>query len=174
MSHPSAILRLSALLAAALLATSCAGYRLGPAKPAALAHVNVIAVPNAKNETLQPRIDTLVTNAIISRLSEDGTFRVALEGDADAVLEAKIVRIERRQLRSARFNQLRSRELGLRVIVEYRLVDLETGLILRAGSERGETSVFIDANYQNAERQAIPEAANRVASRIVTNISEGW
>ena len=85
-----------------------------------------------------------------------------------------ITDIERRQLRSARFNTLRTRELGLNLMVTYRLVDLRTQEVLRQGSARGETTVFIDANYQNAERQAIPEAAQRAAERIVSNLAEGW
>lgn len=161
-------------LAASLLFPSCAGYRVGPVKPEALQGVNTIAVPNVKNLTLEPRIDVHVTNAIISRMQEDGTYKVATQGSSDASLEVTITNIERRQLRSARFNTLRTRELGLLVSLDYRLVDLRSQEVIRQGTARGETTVFIDANYQNAERQAIPEAAQRAAERLVSNLSEGW
>lgn len=165
----------SALAFASLLfLPSCAGYRVGPVKSAQLQNVQTIAVPNVKNMTLEPRIDVHVTNAIISRLQEDGTYKVATQGNADAALEVTITNIERRQLRSARFNTLRTRELGLNLLLEYRLVDLRTQEVLRRGIARGVTTVFIDANYQNAERQALPEAAQRAAERLVSNLSEGW
>ena len=161
-------------LTSLLFLPSCAGYRVGPVKPAQLENVQTIAVPNVKNLTLEPRIDVHMTNAIISRMQEDGTYKVATQGNADASLEVTITEIQRRQLRSARFNTLRTRELGLNLMLTYRLVDLRTQEVLRQGSARGETTVFIDANYQNAERQAIPEAAERAAERLVSNLSEGW
>ena len=153
---------------------SCTGYRIGAVKPAALEGINTLSVPNVKNLTLEPRVDVYMTNAIISRLQEDGTYRVATKGGADAVLECTIMNITRRQLRSARFNTLRTRELGLSIVVSYKLVDLRTQAVLRRGSARGNTTIFIDANYQNAERQAVPEAAQRVADQLVSDISEGW
>jgi len=163
-----------ALIASAFILASCSGYQIGTPKPANMQHVRVIAVPNVKNDTLEPRIDVLLTNSIISRMQEDGTFETAREDKADAILQARILRIDRRQLRSARFNTLRSRELGVAIIVEYSVIDSTTQQLLRRGQVRGDTSVFIDANYQNAERQAFPEAADRAAAQIVSRISEGW
>lgn len=165
----------SALALVTLVAMpSCAGYRIGAVKPAALEGINTISVPNVKNLTLEPRVDVYMTNAIISRIQEDGTYRVATQSGADAVLECTIENITRRQLRSARFNTLRTRELGLSIVVSYKLVDLRTQAVLRRGNARGNTTIFIDANYQNAERQAVPEAAQRVADQLVSDISEGW
>jgi hypothetical protein len=162
------------LAATVLSLAACAGYRVGPAKPTAMQGVATLAVPNVKNNTLEPRVDVMLTNAIISRLQEDGTYRVAREGAADAVLEVTLVRLERRQLRSARFNTLRSRELGLVADLEYRVVDLRTQEVISTGSVRGDTTIFADANYQNAERQAMPEVARRAAERLVSRIAEGW
>ena len=36
--------------------------------------------PIVKNLTLEPRIDAHVTNAILSRLQEDGTYKVTKKG----------------------------------------------------------------------------------------------
>jgi len=158
----------------AIVATSCTGYHLGASKPAQMGDVHTLAVPNVKNLTLQPRIDVHFTNALISRLQEDGTYKVAREGAADAVVECTITKIERRQLRSARFNTLRSRELGLRVQVEYKVVDLRSQKLLQRGIVQGDTTVFADANFQNAERQALPEAATAAADTLVSRLAEGW
>ena len=161
-------------LAVMALFPSCAGYHIGGVKPAQLQGVQTIAVPNVKNLTLEPRVDVFVTNSIIARMQEDGTYKVANEGNADAKLEVSITNFDRRQLRSARFNTLRTRELGLSIGLEYRLVDLKTQEVLRRGTARGDTTVFIEGNHQNAERQALPEAAERAATRLVSNLSEGW
>ena len=80
----------------------------------------------------------------------------------------------RRQMRSARFNTLRTRELGLMLYLDFRLVDLRTQAVLRQGSVRGDTTIFIDSNYQAGEREALPEAAQRAADQLVSDLSEGW
>ena len=160
--------------AAAVFAVSCTGYHIGASKPARLANVHTIAVPNFKNMTLDPRIDVFFTNALISRMQEDGTYKVARSGAADAILECTITSMERRQLRSARFNTLRSRELGLRAMIEYKLIDAATQQVLVQGNVRGESTVFADANFQNAERQAVPEVASNAADSLVSRLSEGW
>ena len=160
--------------AVAVLAVSCTGYHIGASKPTRLRNVHTISVPNFKNQTLEPRIDVFFTNALISRMQEDGTYQVARSGAADAVLECTITSVERRQLRSARFNTLRSRELGLRAMVEYKLIDSATQEILAQGNVRGDSTVFADANFQNAERQAVPEVAADAADDLVSRLAEGW
>ena len=161
-------------LFALLFLPSCAGYRLGSVKPSAFRDIHTISVPTVKNRTLEPRIDAHVTNAIISRFQEDGTYKIATSGDADAALEVTILRFDRRQLRSARFNTLRTRELGLIMTLEYQFVNLHTQTLLKKGTVRGETTVFMDGNHQSGERQALPEAADRAADSLVSIISEGW
>lgn len=170
---PSSFLRL-ALTGLVVVLSSCAGYRVGAVKPAALQGINSIAVPNFKNETLEPRIDVLMTNSTIARFQEDGTFQVRSAGEADAVLEARITDLSRRQLRSARFNTLRSRELALVATIEYRLVDADSRLVLSQGTVRADTTIFTDANFQNAERQALPQVGERAAEALVSRLSEGW
>ena len=100
--HLPKLLRLLSAVTLALTFVGCAGYQLGSVKPVRLAHVDTIAIPTAKNETLEPRISTNVTNAVIKAVHNDGTFKVTTSENADAVLNLTIDDIERRQLRSAR------------------------------------------------------------------------
>jgi len=164
---------LSSLIAIPLFTVSCAGYRVGAVTPAYLSEVNTIHVPNFKNNTLEPRLDAIVTNAVIARLMDDGTLQVVNGDDPEVVLEGTITRVDRRQLRSARFDTLRSRELGFTLTVEYRLVDPVNQRVLATGIVRGDTRLFIDANIQGAERQAVPDAADQLAVDLVARVTEG-
>ena len=68
---------------------------MGPVKPGVLRDVHGIAVPTFENKTLLPRVEVLVTDSVIKQLQQDGTYRIADEGNADAVLKAEISEISR-------------------------------------------------------------------------------
>lgn len=176
MQRPSVrpFLRAALLLGIALSLPQCAGYRVGAVKPAEFDGINTIAVPTFKNDTLEQRIDTLVTGAVIKEFQNDGTYTIASTANADAILRGTIKTIDRNQLRSARFNTLRSRELRVRMEVEYVLEEAQTGLILDRGTVRGDTNIFLDPNFQLTERQAIYDMSIKLAADLVSRLAEGW
>lgn len=166
--------RASTAALSVLLLSQCAGYKLGSDKPGRLAHVRKIAVPTFRNLTLEPRSSVLVTNNVVRQLHIDGTYEVVDRKYADAVLNGTIRNFERRQLRSARNNTLRTRELELRLWVDYTVDDPVTGSTLVRGTVDGSTSVFLDPNFQLSERQAIDDTSRRVAEELVSRLAEGW
>ncbi|MES2706481.1 MAG: LptE family protein [Verrucomicrobiota bacterium] len=163
-----------AVSAAVLLLNSCAGYHLGSDKPAKMEKITTLAVPTFKNLTLEPRSSVLVTNNVIRLFQTDGTYKIVDSQDADAVLHGTIQKFQRRQLRSARNNTLRTRELELRLFVAYTVNDPVSGSTLSRGNISGSTSVFLDPNFQLSERQAIDDASSRVAEELVSRLTEGW
>ena len=81
------------LLGAALILLSlggCAGYHIGPVQPYYLRAVHSIAVPTFENKTLVPRIAVLVTDTVIKQFQQDGTYRIANDDQADAILKGEI------------------------------------------------------------------------------------
>lgn len=167
-------LKLLATVGLAAAMTSCAGYRLGADKPARFAHVQTLAVPVFKNHTLEPRSSVIITNNVIKQLQLDPTYKITDTKQADAILKGTILRFERRQLRGVKTNVLKSRELGIKLWIEYALEDARTGQTLMKGTAQGETSVFLDPNFQLTERQAIDEAARIASQEIVSKLTEGW
>ncbi len=161
-------------LACAVLGSSCAGYRLGSVKGAAMAHVDSIAVPTFANDTLEPRAQVLVTNEVIKHLQRDGTYRIAdPKRGGDAILHGKILNIERRQLRASRTDVLRTREIEIMLTLEFSLEDAETGAELDRGVVTGRTGVYLDPNFQLTERQAIQLAAEDAAESLASRLGEG-
>lgn len=168
-----------ALLAAALFA-GCAGYTVGPIKPTPMKNVQKVCVKNFKNETLEPRMSALLANALIKQIQADGTYEVTDEGRADAVITGVLNEIQRRPARSLRANFLQTREYVLYLRCRYTVTDIKTGAVLDARNAAGTTSFFVSspnlttADSNQDERQAIPLAAEDLAVRITSLVSEGW
>lgn len=175
----AAFAALPALLLSFVL-TGCAGYQMGSIKPTPMAHVNTLAVPNFKNNTLEPRSEVLLTNTLIKQIQQDGTYKITNEKDADAILECTLEEVERRPMRSVRGSVLLSREYELRLRIRYTVVDRRTGQDLMSRTVSGVTAFFVSgtnalsADVLQDERQALPLAMEDAAVRLVAQISEGW
>jgi hypothetical protein len=158
----------------------CAGYQIGPVKPKIMQGVQTIAVPTFRNETLEPRIEVLLASAVIKQIQQDGTYRVVRDNEADAILHGHLVEIRRRPARSVRGNVLQTREYTLELTVHYTIVNRVTGRELEVRNVVGTTSFFVSgsntiaADVTQDERQALPIAAEDLAVRLVSQISEGW
>lgn len=162
------------ILLLAFLLSGCAGYHLGPAKPAYLREIHSIAVPVFRNATLVPRIEVLVTGTVIKQFQQDGTFRIANEDNADATLKGEIVAVGRSPARSVRGNVLATTEFNLSVRVRYTLVGRDGKTIAGPSEAAGWTSFFVGSDVSTDERQALPLAAEQLAVQLVSQLSEGW
>ncbi|MDB6146848.1 MAG: hypothetical protein JWO45_512 [Spartobacteria bacterium] len=177
-----------AAVVACFYLSGCLGYQIGPVKPNYLSDVHTIAVPTFKNETLIPRIEVLVTDTVIKQVQQDGTYKIGNEGNADATLKAEISRISRSPARSVRGNVLATTEFNLSMRVKYRLVGRDGKTIGLPGEAVGTTSFFVGnsgitaqdsesgpvGDVTSDERQALPLAAEELATRLVSQLSEGW
>ena len=161
-------------IAVFLLLTGCLGYQVGPIKPKVLRDINAIAVPTFENKTLLPRVEVLVTDCVIKQLQQDGTYRVANENNADAVLKAEITEIDRTPARSLRGNVLATTEFNLTMHVRYKLETSSGTVLMPLAEVVGTTSFFVQADVTTDERQALPLAAEELANHLVTQLSEGW
>lgn len=166
------------LLGAALLLLSlggCAGYQIGSVQPYSLRNIHKISVPTFENKTLIPRISVLVTDSVIKQFQQDGTYRIVGDDKADAILKGEITRINRAPARSVRGNVLATTEFSLALRVRYSLVQRGSGRIISPPREVvGTTSFFVGPDITSDERQALPLAAEELAIRLVSQLSEGW
>ena len=164
----------SPAIAAFLLLTGCLGYNVGPVKPSVLRDVHTIAVPTFDNKTLLPRIEVLITDSVIKQLQQDGTYKIANENNADAVLKAEITEISRSPARSLRGNVLATTEFNLAMHVKYKLETPSGAVLMPSAEVVGTTSFFVGTDVITDERQALPLAAEELATHLVTQLSEGW
>lgn len=177
--------RILAVALAGLALGGCLGYRIGPAKPHYLEDVHTIAIPVFENKTLIPRIEALVTGTVIKQFQQDGTYKIGNADKADATLKAEISRVSRSPARSVVGNVLATSEFNLTMHVKYKLVGPDGKSLGPTGEVAGTTSFFVSSssmsNNQQVlgdvttdERQALPLAAEELAKRLVTQLSEGW
>lgn len=164
---------LASLLALAL--ASCAGYQLGGTKPAVLADVHTVSVPMFRNDTLHPRAEALATSAAADAFVQDGTYRLAARGEADAVLEGVIQKIEYAQLRATRLDTLRPEELQNVVTLGWTLRDgHDPNKVLATGTSVGSSRFFVDSNLQTSRHNALPDALQRATEAMVSRLADGY
>ena len=152
----------------------CAGYRLGDVKPNYLKEIRTIAIPTFRNGTFIPRIEMLVTNTVIKQFQQDGTFVIVNEDKADAVLRATVTAVSRAPARGVSGNVLATTEFNLGLAVSYTLVAKDGRSLVGPAAVGGVTSFFVGSDVTTEERQALPLAAEDLAVRLVSQLSEGW
>jgi len=186
-----------------LFLSGCAGYQFGDAKSASLAGIEKLHVPPFKNLTLEPRLSSLVTNAVLKDIQSDGTFQISTRSNCDAVLVGQIKQIKKSQLRADRTDTLKSQELSVYLTVEYYLEDPVSGARIGevAGGEKaadsnwgdsksddagfsksrqgvvvGEAIQFISPaeSFQVGERQDLALAAEDLSDKLVSQLANGW
>jgi outer membrane lipopolysaccharide assembly protein LptE/RlpB len=150
------------------------GYKLGEIRPTPMRTIRTLSVPNFKNMTYEPNVETLLADTLIKVLQQDGTYTIVDTNRADAILECTLRQIERRSVRSVQNNVLATAEFELVLEVTYIVIDRVTAATLLEGRVRGSTTFFSGNDLQTIERQAIPLAAQDVALQLSTQISEGW
>ena len=152
-----------------ILICGCWGYRVGTLLPG---HIQTVTVPNFKNSSGEPNIETPATNAVIDQINIDGTLKV-VDKNADALLEVEIVGYVLRPLRyDARE---RAREYRLTISVLATLTDLKEKRPLWTRKRiSGNNEFFVRGNLPATEREAIPDALEDLAHDIVEQVVEGW
>ena len=131
-------------------------------------------MPTFKNRTLVPRIEVLVTDTLIKQFQQDGTFEITSDDKADATLTGEISRIIRNPARSVRENVLATTEFSLALSVKFTLTARDGKPLAGPSEVTGTTSFFVSSDVTTDERQALPLATEDLATRLVTQLSEGW
>ena len=155
-----------------LLLHSCAGYKLGGAKPEKLSQVNSLSFSHFGNLTLEPRVSTLATNSFVDALAQDATYTIRKQAQADAHLIASVTTIDYQQHRSNRFDSLASDELRTTVNIDWQLK--QHGQILSKGTSSGTTTFFVGENLHLSRRNALPLAISRATQNMIISLSEGF
>jgi len=155
-----------------LLLTGCLGYRVGAVGDR---NFKSVSVPMFRNQTVTPQLEAQVSNAIIKRLQQDGTLRVENRETADVVLLGTLTRYRRTAIRATREDSGVPREYRVTITARVEVRDQRTGqIILKPTDFEGSAEVFIGADLQSADYQALPLAADDIARQVVARLVESW
>ncbi|MBI3582148.1 MAG: LptE family protein [Nitrospinae bacterium] len=111
-------LRAAFFLAVLFLAPSC-GYRLAGQENRLPETIRTIYVSIFVNDTKEPNLELLVTNAIIEKFKHDGRLGVASAKDADSVLSGTIEKYSLEPLVYDAYNNAAKYRLRMRVKVKF-------------------------------------------------------
>jgi hypothetical protein len=163
-----------ALLAAVAL-SGCAGYRVGNVSGRDLQGVHSVYVPVAKNMSLEPDIQVVVTNAVIRRFNDDGTLTVNQSSNADSELDITITNVSRTAIASSNSDVYVTAQYQLTIQATVTFINRRLGRKIFENSQvSGQTTFFTQANIIEGERQALPLAAQDLANNAVKLVTEGW
>jgi hypothetical protein len=164
-----------ALALSVLSLSGCAGYRVGDVSGRDLQGVRTIYVPVARNTSLQPEAQMLVTDAMIHRIGSDGTLSAVPNAAADAELDVTITNVQQTAVRSSSNDILVTAQYQLTIQATATFVNRKLGRkIFENYAVAGSTTFFTQSNIIEGERQALPLAAADLANNTVKLITEGW
>jgi hypothetical protein len=153
-------------------AAGCAGYRLGPTNgiPAGSRSVQVNLF---QNETWEPRLSEPVATSLRRTVQQDGTYRLATQGDADIILDGTITEFNRSGLSFDPRDILTVRDYELVLTARFTATERATGKMIMASTASGRTTIRSGADLPSAERQAGPLLAEDLARKITSALVDG-
>jgi len=156
-------------LALGLLAAAVAGcgYSFRGTLPE---HIQTVAVPLFANKTGEPRIESLLTSAVVEAFSTNGRLRVVKREDADAVLEGEVVGYS--LLSISYDSQANVRQYRLIMTINLKLLDMRRSAVLfeeRNLREKADFQVMSAVSETiSVEETAVRTAATEIARAIVS------
>lgn len=159
-------------LAAVLLLSGCAGYRLGPSNglPAGAKSVQVRPFLNL---TLEPRLTDAVTAQLRRELQRDGTFRLASHEDGDIVVSGSITRYHRQEMSLSPADTLTVLDYRLDLTAQVTARDRSSGKLLLDQVVTGHTLIRVGSDITSTERQALPLLAGDLARNVAALLADG-
>jgi hypothetical protein len=159
-------------LAAALLLTGCMGYKLGGAKPAGINSVTMAPVINATGE---PAIELQITRAMRQQIQFDGRLELVNERkNADSIMEITLTdyHLEPIAYRSELRTTPELYRMRINGIAELR--NVATGEIISTSETYGEATFEFEADLTTAKRDALPRAAQEIATYMLDDLIDQW
>ena len=158
-----------------MILSGCLGYRVGDISGRNLQGVRSVYVPVARNSSLEPDLQVILTDAIIQRFNSDGTLEVNQNSNADSELDVTIVTVDRRAIASNTSNILVTAEYQLTITAKATYTNRRLGRkIFENVNVVGNTTFYTQSDIQEGERQALPLAAHDLANNCVKLVTEGW
>jgi hypothetical protein len=157
----------------AILSAGCAGYHLGPVKPAVVAGAKSIEIVPFNNQTQQPRLGDAVTQALRERMQTDGTYRLATREPGDVVVTGVITAYRREGVSFLRADVTTAEDYRVGLTAHVTARDRATGRLLLDKNVTGYTLVQVGADLANSERQSLPLLAEDLARNVTELLTEG-
>ena len=166
-------MRIAALsLAAAVLLTGCAGYKLGPSNGLE-AGSRTVQINPPVNKTSEPRLGEELNHELRRQIQRDGTYRLATREDGDVVVTTTIMEYNRSGETFLKRDTLTARDYRIHLVALVTAYDRVTGKNIVNRKVTGRTLVRIGSDQAAAERQALPLLTEDLARVITSALADG-
>ncbi len=165
------ILKIAFTLTTFLMLTSCASYKLGSSLPT---DIKTVYVPICVNKTKEINIENYVTQALLAKIQEDGSLRIAEEQLADTILEVAIIDYELAPVRYLQGSEKTVSEYRLRLTAQFKFTRSSTGTVIMTSRAIGEHKFTPTGDMVQAKNQALPDAAANLSHYILGQVVDFW
>ncbi|HCR28940.1 MAG TPA: hypothetical protein DIV79_02860 [Opitutae bacterium] len=169
------ILNIIAIFVALSVLTSCATYQLGT--PGNSESFKTVYVKPVRNDSTFPMLKATLTASLRKSIQESGFLSNASEGEADTILETRVVSVKRDIAAVSSIDVGRGRKYELEFETLCTLYQSEDGQMKPLFTDRrviAKQDIFADSGQINAEHQAGPEIARKIARRISESVLDTW
>ena len=160
------------ILAAMLLGSGCAGYRLGPTN-GEVAGSKSIQIGLFQNQTFEPRLTEALGTALRRLVQQDGTYRLSTHGDADIVVTGVITKYQRIGISFDPTDVITPRDFQVLMLAKVNATERSTGRVLLDKEVGGRTTIRAGPDLTSAERQGVPVLAEDLARNITSALVDG-
>jgi hypothetical protein len=165
------ILKIAFTLTTLLMLTSCTSYKLGSSLPN---DIKTVYVPICINKTKEINIENYVTQAILTRIQEDGSLKISDEQLADTILKVTIVEYELAPVRYLEGNEKTVSEYRLTLTAQFTFTRSSNGKVIMTSSAIGEHKFTPTGDMVQAKNQALPDAAANLSHYILEQVVDFW
>jgi len=165
------ILKIAFTLITVITLTSCTSYKLGSSLPR---DIKTVYVPICVNETKEINIENEVTQALLTRIQEDGSLRIADAELADTTLDVTIVNYELAPVRYLSGNEKTVSEYRLRLTAQFTFTRNSNDNVIMNSTAIGEYKFTPTGDMLQAKTQALPDAAADLAYYILEQVVDFW
>ncbi|MDA0749871.1 MAG: LptE family protein [Verrucomicrobia bacterium] len=163
---------LSLCLLACLLASGCAGYRLGSTGgfPAGSRSIQITPFPN---QTTEPGLTEALSAAIRKEIQRDGTLALETRDRGDILLQGTIQTYLRDGVTLQPQDILTVRDFQVSVVAQVKALDRNSGKWILDRNVTGRTLVRGQTDLTEAERIALPLLMEDLARNITDLLVNG-
>lgn len=162
----------AALAAIGLGLCGCVGYRLGSTLPPG---IHSVFVTTFVNESTEPRIETVATQAAVQEFQRDGTLRVTARERADSMLDVTLTEFSLDPVGFDSDNPQTAREYRMRIAAQIVYTRLRPNReVMLTRTVAGDATFDLAGDLFSAKQRVLPDAARDLARKIVESVVEYW
>ncbi len=137
-------------------------------------HIKTVYVPTFKNSTYYPNVSSTVTDALIREIILDGTFKLAGEENAQAVITGEVKDFKRTATIYDEEDNIIGGSLTIEVNIKFLSAPKKEILWEGTFEESESVNYFLAGSLAKTENEITQWVAEKIARSVIEQITEPW